>query len=250
MKTKALARYVLSPLFTASILLTAGYVFAQGERKEITQDRPAVAVAEDRKGVAGDSAEPPEQTFAPLTPATETEEDQAKRGMPQAQGGIQRGRPCPKPFTINMTATVASPYMPDFSTTYPPNGVFNGTQANKRFGHTFKLQSPGTCCECKEGQNRLTVVYKALQSGQSLTSSNAGNDTSGIITNGVGVPGSSVHIWGPTGIVAVGQIKTITYNVPCSVVSTGRVSFQAQDDTAVLSAKLVIRGCCVTPTFR
>ena len=54
MKTKTLAQHVFHPLLAAAILLTAGSVFAQGERTgQSAPERPAVA--EGKKAVAGDS---------------------------------------------------------------------------------------------------------------------------------------------------------------------------------------------------
>ena len=54
MKIQTLARYIFHPLFAAAILLTAGSVFAQGERTgQRAPERPAVAVAVDSPAVAG-----------------------------------------------------------------------------------------------------------------------------------------------------------------------------------------------------
>lgn len=54
MKTKTLARHVFHPLLAAAILLTAGSVFAQGEKKgPITEDLSALGVAVDGRNPAG-----------------------------------------------------------------------------------------------------------------------------------------------------------------------------------------------------
>jgi hypothetical protein len=190
---------------------------------------------------AQDEPEPPALKFQPMVVAPDLDAVEATRG----RGGPEARIPCPRPVAITMTAPpgAASPYLPDFNPTYPPNVGFNSTLTNRRFGHTFTVKSPGKCCQCTGG--RLTVAFKALQAGTGLTSPDAGNDGACVMTSGgTCVPGGGA-IWGPTGIMAKGATKTIVYDVPCKVISTGRISFYAQDDTAVTSMKLEIRGCCV-----
>ncbi|HYW54432.1 MAG TPA: hypothetical protein VE826_10705 [Dongiaceae bacterium] len=153
--------------------------------------------------------------------------------------------PCPNPVVLKITRggnTAATPDPVD-SPGIPLAGIaYNQTAFNKVFRDTFHVKT-GKCCEFKDGL--LTVTYKALLGGAAGTAT-AANDGGGVIFHGVSVPGSSGPIWGT--VVATGAVKTVQYTVPANVIATGRISFGAQDDSAVVSATLEVSGCCLEPT--
>lgn len=134
---------------------------------------------------------------------------------------------------------------------FPPGinvagSALNQTQSNKHFGHTFQFTPPadGGCCQYNDGT--LVVTYKAVNKGTSNKTSDAGNDTSGLVRNGASAPGGG-FLWPNTGV-AAGTVLTKTFTVPASWMASGRVSFYAQDDTAVTKATLSMSRCCITPT--
>lgn len=215
--------------------LGAGSAFAQTERAAPGLPSPTSPTGIQMEAQGQNDSEPQPTRYQPLVVAPEF----VSPG--QGRGGSGGQMPC-KDVVINQLAPspAASPYLPDFNAAFPPNVGFNATMPNQRFGHTFTLRAPGKCCQCAGG--RLTVVYKALQDGASATSADAGNDLGGLVSGGASVPGSVGPIWG--GPVKKDTTKTIVYDVPCKLISTGRVSLSAQDDTAVVSARLEIRGCC------
>lgn len=186
-------------------------------------------------------------------------QDAERRAMPEPGAAIEQvapphpggGMPCPRPVHLVLNATSgASPYMPDFPAQYQSGGLygglpasqFNQTQSDKWFGHTFNFKpGSGGCCSYQPG--RLTVVYRSLMAG-------INNDGSYVVHNGtaVSVTPTNQYIWSQTSPVAVGQTTTKVFTIPPGIVAGGRVSFIAQDDTAVVSAKLEISGCCLEPT--
>ena len=119
--------------------------------------------------------------------------------------------------------------------------------ANRHVRHTFKWDGckQNKCCEIYKA--KLVVTVKALTDGQSHESTDAGNDSISIWKNG------SVQHWqylySPTPVTA-GTIKTFTIPVQPSWLDGCRLSFQIQDDSALLDAKLVATGCCVKPNFK
>jgi len=152
---------------------------------------------------------------------------------------------CPRPITqtINGTATAPQPVSSDLGTLYTMSvgSQWNQTATDKQFGHTFRFVSPknGECCLLTWGV--LTVRAKALQGGGPNSSTSA-NDSFNLISNGVVV--QQQQPWKNTGV-ATGAVATLTFNVPPNVLATGIVSFFAQDDSAILSADLSLRGCCL-----
>jgi hypothetical protein len=153
--------------------------------------------------------------------------------------------PCPRPITqtINGTATAPQPLSSDLVSLYGTSvgSQWNQTAINKHFGHTFRFVSPknGECCLMTSGQ--LTVRVKALQGGGPNSSTSA-NDAFSLVSNGVAI--QQQQPWLTTGV-ATGTIATLTFNVPPNVLANGVLSFFAQDDSAVLSADLSLRGCCL-----
>ena len=131
------------------------------------------------------------------------------------------------------------------------NGL-NGTRTNTWYGHTIRWNTRGRCCQVTRAV--LTVHFKALQQG-TATGSDAFNDSVHIAKNGVlspNIPGGGVsgdgRIWQPQfpGNFNVGATtsKTITITNP-AILSSGHLSFIAQDDTAITGATLTITGCCL-----
>lgn len=169
-------------------------------------------------------------------------------------GAITNPKQCPNPQQITLTVpqsgtgpSPASPTVSDFpaaSAGWPVNGsLFNQPQSDKPFGHTFNFRPPsGQCCQYADGV--LTVTYKAL-------AADANNDAGGPFRNGSPLgnmtPTGYNYLWGNSPV-AVGTVVTKSYPIPASWIATGRVSFGAQDDSAVLKATLQINGCCLTPT--
>lgn len=194
----------------------------------------------------------------PATPAP-LEAQPVEAANPPGAPAVAPGAPlnprlCPNPQQITITMpssgvgpSPASPTLSDFpppSAGWPVTGsAFNQTQSDKQFGHTFNFKRPQAEC-CQYGDGVLTVTYKALSSG-------ASNDAGGPFRNGQAFnsmqPTGYNHIWG-NAPVAVGTVVTKSYPIPAGWIASGRVSFGAQDDTAVVKATLQINGCCLTPT--
>ena len=124
--------------------------------------------------------------------------------------------PCPRPVSQVIQGASSAP-TPDASD-LPPNTALTGyawnqTARDKVFAHTFHFAKE-VCCLMTRGT--LVVTVKALDSGP------AGSATS-----------------------ANGATKVLTFTVPASALSLGRVSLLAQDDTAIVSADLRLEGCCI-----
>ena len=162
--------------------------------------------------------------------------------------------PCPHPvsLTLNAPGTPPTPPTPDpldFAPTLTAavtGSQWNQTAINKSFGHTFHFPMPNgnECCLMTTGT--LQVKVKCLQSGGANTSTSGNDDIELVKAPGVPVTGFAKRIWPqPKGCVA-GAVTTVTFTgIPASVLSTGRVSFFVEDDTAVLGATLTLHGCCL-----
>ncbi|MBT9596152.1 MAG: hypothetical protein IV094_09235 [Vitreoscilla sp.] len=158
---------------------------------------------------------------------------------------------CPHPISgvRELNSGPGTPVMSDFPSQYQSGGLHGGlqgsvigqTQTDKWFGHTFEFKpSGGKCCSYNPG--KLTVVYKSLTNGPN-------NDGSYVVHNGqvVNFSPTAQYIW-PGQTATLGQTITKVFAVPPGIMASGQVSFMAQDDTAVLSARLEGTGCCVEPT--
>lgn len=157
--------------------------------------------------------------------------------------------PCPQPITLKLTHggpgvhTAGQPDPADFGSL--PGGTYNQTSINQWFRDSFHFKTSNSkCCQFKDG--KLTVVYRALQAGPANSSTSANDDGgvwsgSGLLT---GASGGRIF----SGAVTLGQMATIPYVVPAGLIASGKVSFAAEDDTAVVSATLEISGCCLDPT--
>jgi hypothetical protein len=151
--------------------------------------------------------------------------------------------PCPHPITLTIEGNKnpPAPDPNDFGSLYPKvqGSQWNQTAIDKAFGTTFHFPAPGKEC-CIMTSATLTVTIKALQGGAFNTAS-SGNDGVNIISHGQSVLG--VTPW-PTGA-TTGQTKTLTINVPPSVLANGEFSLYVQDDTAVINTVLRLQGCCL-----
>ena len=153
---------------------------------------------------------------------------------------------CPHPFSTTYSASTTTPPTLDpidFTGNLAAavaGSTWNQTSANKGFGYSFHVPAPKNCCLTQTGI--LTVTVKALVPGKPPSSTSA-NDWVQLVQHGASVAGSGVQPFA-TGA-TLNQTKTVTINVPASVLATGIVSFYVQDDSAVLSAQLKVTGCCI-----
>jgi len=162
-------------------------------------------------------------------------------GSLAAQEARVDGVACPHPYTtvIHGNQHPPAPVLSDF----PPNigvtgSVWNQTAVNKHFGHTFQFPSPKDCCLMSYGQ--LVITIKALQTGKFGTST-SGNDAINLFSGGVSF--ANQNAW-PSGATA-GQTRPVTFTIPANILAKGEFSLYVEDDTAVVSADLTLRGCCI-----
>lgn len=162
---------------------------------------------------------------------------------------VERPRPdpschCSNPVNVHLVKNsgATTPFTSDFRSDMRLNQqTYNATQPNTHFADTLQWKMPTTkTCELT---GKLTVKVKNL--GTSLSS----NDSAGVFSNGVAVPGFSQgpnQLW--TSGQGAGALKTITYQLTAAMMQQGRLSFFVQDDTAVQEMKLDIEGCCINLT--
>ena len=166
-------------------------------------------------------------------------------------GFAQEGRvACPFPFTKTLqgsgTFVNIQDMLPAWSG-HPHQGI-GGTAINTWSGYSFDFRKvlPGPCCQVTSA--KLTVVFKALQGG-ACGSSTSANDGWGIVhaggqgvTAGVAPPAGTIFPCPVTTGQTVTKVVTVTNQ---QVLNSGFLSIFAQDDTEIVSASLVITGCCV-----
>lgn len=153
---------------------------------------------------------------------------------------------CPHPFSHTYNAPPPSPPTLDPSDftgtlgTAVAGSTWNQTKPDKGFGYSFHIPSPKNCCLMQSGWLKVTV--KALVPGPTGTSTSA-NDWVQLVHHGQSVAGTGQQPFASGA--TLNQTKTVTINVPASILATGIVSFYVQDDSAVLSAELHVDGCCI-----
>jgi hypothetical protein len=159
---------------------------------------------------------------------------------------VRPAMPCPHPFSQTLTGGPSGPSAPvvaDFPTVVQgglAGSVWNQTATDKYFGHTFRFpELSGNCCLITKGT--LTVTIKALNSGVKGASA-ANNDAVNVYSNGALI--GQQQPWLNSGVTA-GTTATVTFTIPATALATGMVSFLVQDDSAAVSAQLVIEGCCL-----
>lgn len=151
---------------------------------------------------------------------------------------------CPAPFSQKYSGGTgaSSPVLSDFPpSTHPAlaGSVWNQTATDRTFGHTFRFPAYGDCCLATSGT--LTVTIKALANG-SVGGSSANNDAINVYSAGQLI--GTKQPWLTTGVTA-GTTATASFPIPATALATGMVSFLVQDDSAVVSATLVVEGCCI-----
>ena len=155
------------------------------------------------------------------------------------------GVPCPRPVTITIHGA-SGPATPDPADLTPAlvtataGSQWNQTAVNKGFAHTFHFPAPPREC-CLMTSGKLTIRVKALQGGPKASSTSA-NDGFTLISHGLSISGQAP--WNTTGV-ATGTVATLTFVVPPNVLSQGMVTIYGEDDSAVLSADLILQGCCL-----
>ena len=168
-------------------------------------------------------------------------------------GFAQEGRvACPFPFTRTLQASgtfVNVPDMPAAWNSHPHQGI-GGTAINTWSGYSFDFRKslPGACCQVTSAQ--LTVTFKALQGGRCKSSTSA-NDAWQIMHAGSSVTAGVVPSTGGIYPCPVTTGQTVTKVVTVTnqqVLNSGVLSIYAEDDTEIVSASLVITGCCVNMT--
>jgi len=151
---------------------------------------------------------------------------------------------CPHPIVQDIKGEASLPTqdpsdLPASLIPLTAHSVWSQTVINKAFAHTFHFRPQGECCVWTSGT--LTMEVKALQGGPAGSATSA-NDGVTVFSNQVKVP-PQISPWSAG--VATGATKTLTFNIPASVLAFGKVSFYVEDDTAVLWAHLHLEGCCI-----
>lgn len=160
---------------------------------------------------------------------------------------------CPRPVAVTLKASPGNVVNSDFAPTYlaMPRAPLGGTQPNQGFLQSFQWARDGRCCEITKAV--LTVEMRAIQSGQSKESSDAGNDHIHLMHGGSVVQPYSEPVYGSWPF-AAGQTAVKTWDLQGAALSYlnthGTVSFFVQDDTSVVSATLQIYGCCLSEQRR
>jgi hypothetical protein len=166
----------------------------------------------------------------------------ASAAMAQESRRVGPPVPCPHPITITINggSTPPTPDPADFGAGANVIGsVWNQTATDKHFGHTFHFPAPGReCCIMTSGTLRVTV--KALQGGPKGSPTSA-NDSINVMSSGVNFGQQQPWLNG----VATGATTTLTFTIPPNILAKGQFSLYVQDDTAVVSAQLILSGCCL-----
>ncbi len=146
---------------------------------------------------------------------------------------------CKPPITLSLAANTPSAHQPDFASAAWNNHVqtLGYSGINKFYLHTFNWER-----KCgKVTAAVLTVVLKANKNGATATSSDAGNDTIGVVHMGVSVFGEQVYS-AVTKPFPAGTQVTKVWNLSGAALTnmnqTNRLSFNVQDDSSVVSATL------------
>lgn len=176
-------------------------------------------------------------------------QDRPRPERPQPAPGPVQGpaMACPHPTYETLTASGSSLVNADFPAIALANmQPIGGTAANKWTGYTFQWRPPACCAVTRAV---LTVTLRAITAGTSNTTSDAGNDTLGVVSGGATLPGQGGFIRPNTPFAAGSQITktfTLTGAQLATLNSNNRLSFLTQDDHAVLSATLRLERCCIS----
>jgi hypothetical protein len=154
---------------------------------------------------------------------------------------------CPNPFRITLDATVpyadSADFLPRF-TSYQTALGYTGN--NKVYAHTFVWKPNSKCCKVTSAV--LTVKMKSNSAG-TAGGADAGNDSIAVTAPG----GASVLPFAEKVYsnfpFPKGTLSTKTWNITGPSLdklnTANTLSFVVEDDTSVLSATLVLTGCCL-----
>ena len=159
--------------------------------------------------------------------------------------GNQLLRDCPSPTTQTMTMVTRNHYAPDWPATPVDLANINDTRNNRHFRHTFRWDPR----RCPITSLVLTVNLKGIDGNM------ADDDTMGIVRNGASIPGTGRYLYPtfamppysnnhiPVGFLSTQRVEITDSTILGLIDADGRLNFNVQDDTAVLSANLVINRC-------
>jgi|GEM_PF-2002187 len=158
--------------------------------------------------------------------------------------------PCPRAIApVLIAVDPASLTAGDFTPAQIAAQVgLNNPTPNKHYLYTFRWAASERCCQITSG--RLTVKTLSNQSGSSHGDSRAGNDSLGIMVNGLSIFGTYIY---PNHVFPFGANFPMTTTWQLSPIAlsdlnnTHDFSFAVQDDTRVVSATLELSGCCLGP---
>lgn len=207
MKNHNLAHIFVAPLLAAVILLAASPVFAQTQERTVAGEAEAVALPVNA---------------------------------------------CPAPLNLTLNANTPNVFTGDFAagqlSSYQT--ALNYPGADKHYLHTFQWKNEHRCCQITRAV--LTVKMRANQDG-SVNGSNAGNDNIVVMHLGAAVLPYSERIYTHPPVnfpFPKGQTASKTWNLTGSALANinanSRASFDAEDDTGVISATLQLSGCCLS----
>lgn len=161
--------------------------------------------------------------------------------------GVTRPVACPAPFSVTLDAKTPYVLPSDIGSITNYQTSLGYTKPDKAYVHTFVWKHERRCCQVTSAT--MTVVLKAIQSGQSTNSSDAGNDNIAIIHAGVPIPPYSERVFSHWPFSA-GQTVTKSWNLNPAALSilnaNGYLTLYVEDDTSVTSATLQLTGCCLT----
>ncbi|MCS6995870.1 MAG: hypothetical protein NZ533_02760 [Casimicrobiaceae bacterium] len=245
--------FKILPKALAAVLTTAAMATFLPTGEPLAQTSDASAKLRSPAKLVPDEVEnPPQPVMRAVAP------DDVAIGEPENEdvGDHSRARsvPCPDPVALNLVGAAPSNTSP-FAADFPPQPAaqwiepkFGGNTADRHVRHSFQFQqfcAAQKCCQVTRGVLRVRV--KALQGGSSNQSPDAGNDSISIWKNGTVVHWQYLHSSFP---VTPGTVKTINIPIRPSWLDGCRLSFQVQDDHSVEEARLILRGCCVTPNVK
>src|SRR5947208_2764085 len=153
-----------------------------------------------------------------------------------AEATVPRTAACPAPFSVTLNANAPYVLPSDLPRGANYQTGLNSTEADKAYFHTFVWKHEHRCCQITSAV--LTVKMKALQPGQSNTSSDAGNDNITLWHAGQVVQPYNERIYnGLSHPFPAGQLATKSWTLNAAALgilnSTGTLTFGVEDDTSV-----------------
>jgi len=212
MSNQIVASKVFAPLLAAVILLTAGAIFAQAEKRTAT-------------GGGIPDIVPP--ATCPQTSSV-TLDANTPYVLASDIGSIHN-------YTTQLNWGL---------NLHPPHPT-----GDKGYLHTFVWKRGHRCCQVVSGV--MKVQLTALQVGTNPTSSqDAGNDNISIIHQGLPIPPYNERIYNNLPPFQAGQTVTKPWTLNPAALhllnTTGHLTLYVEDDTSVTSATLQLTICCLT----